>query len=100
MQMTSQGTIKTVGALACAAILATALSAAEQAQAPAAPTAPATPAARPAGQAPPAVVSRFPDIAGIWNGGTRARPINSETAPWTKDNFPVLNERGLAFQKI
>jgi hypothetical protein len=41
-----------------------------------------------------------PDLAGIWNGGGGARPANSETVPWGKDNFPVLNERGLAFQKI
>lgn len=95
--MTSQGTIRTVGALACAAILATAMGSAQQAPAPAAPASPAAPGARPA---PAAAVSRFPDLAGIWNGTTRARPINSETAPWTKDNFPVLNERGLAFQKV
>ena len=98
----STGTTRTIGALACAAILATAMGSAEQAQAPAAPAAPATPAAAPAQRpaGPPPVVSRFPDLAGMWNGGTRARPINSETAPWTKDNFPVLNERGLAFQKV
>jgi hypothetical protein len=46
------------------------------------------------------VESRFPDLAGIWNGGGGARPVNSETAPWGKDNFPVLNERGQAFVKI
>jgi len=46
------------------------------------------------------VESRFPDLAGIWNGGGGARPVNSENYPWTKDNFPVLNERGQAFMKI
>ena len=87
--MTSQGTIRTVGALACTAMLATAMGSAQQAQAP----------ATPAGQAPPAAVSRFPDLAGMWNGGTRARPMNSEHFPWTKANFPVLNERGQAYMK-
>jgi hypothetical protein len=42
---------------------------------------------------------RVPNLEGIWDGGGRARPVNSETWPWTKDNFPVLNERGLAYQK-
>ena len=46
------------------------------------------------------VESQFPDLAGIWNGGGAARPVNSENAPWGKDNFPVLNERGQAFVKI
>ena len=46
------------------------------------------------------VESKWPDIAGIWNGGGGARPVNSETQPWTKDNFPVLNERGQAFMKV
>jgi hypothetical protein len=41
-----------------------------------------------------------PDLNGIWNGGGGARPVNSESQPWTKDNFPVLNERGLAYQKV
>lgn len=43
---------------------------------------------------------QIPDLAGIWDGGGRVRPINSETVPWGKDNFPVLNERALAYQKI
>lgn len=77
---------KTMGSLALAALLASTMGGPSAAQAPAART-------------PTPVTSRFPDLAGIWNGTTRARPINSETAPWTKDNFPVLNERGLAFQK-
>jgi hypothetical protein len=41
-----------------------------------------------------------PALAGIWDGGGRARPVNSEVHPWAKDNFPVLNERGLAYQKV
>jgi hypothetical protein len=47
-------------------------------------------------QAPAAV----PDLAGKWDGGGRARRVNSETVPWGKDNFPELNERGLAYQKV
>jgi hypothetical protein len=94
---------KAVGVAAFVTLAATTLGAGGQ-QAPAAPAQPAAAApatARPAGQAPPAAVqSRFPDIAGIWNGGTRARPINSETAPWGKDNFPVVNERAQAFMKV
>jgi hypothetical protein len=43
---------------------------------------------------------KIPDLAGIWDGTTRARPVNSERIPWGKDNFPVLNERGLAYQKV
>ncbi len=41
-----------------------------------------------------------PDLAGVWNGGPRARPINGPNQPWTPANFPVLNERGLAFQQV
>jgi hypothetical protein len=41
-----------------------------------------------------------PNLEGIWDGTPRARPVNSETVPWGKDNFPVLNERALAYQKV
>lgn len=41
-----------------------------------------------------------PDLAGTWDGGTRARPVNSARVPWGKENFPVLNERALAYQKV
>ncbi len=41
-----------------------------------------------------------PEFAGIWDGGGRARPVNSETVPWGKANFPELNERALAYQKV
>lgn len=58
----------------------------------------AAPAVR--AQAPPAAASAVPDLAGVWDGTTRARPINGTTVPWGKDNFPVLNERALAFQKV
>ena len=63
--------------------------------------------------------SPVPNLAGVWDGTGRAHPINSETIPWARtvavgrtlpdgtkadanyvSNFPVLNERGLAFQKI
>ncbi len=42
----------------------------------------------------------IPDLAGKWDGGGRARRVNSETVPWGKDNFPDLNERALAYQKV
>jgi len=48
----------------------------------------------------PAQSAQIPNLAGVWDGGGRARPINSETVPWGKDNFPVLNERALAYQKV
>jgi hypothetical protein len=41
-----------------------------------------------------------PDLVGVWDGGARVRPINGPNQPWTRENFPVLNERGLAFQSI
>lgn len=44
--------------------------------------------------------AQVPALAGIWDGTTRARPVNSETVPWGKDNGPVLNERALAYQKV
>ena len=65
------------------------------------------------------VTAPVPNLAGVWDGTGRAHPINSETIPWARtmavgrtlpdgtkadanyvSNFPVLNERGLAFQKI
>jgi hypothetical protein len=48
----------------------------------------------------PAASDTIPDLAGIWDGTTRARPINGPHVPWGKDNFPVLNERALAYQKV
>jgi hypothetical protein len=47
-----------------------------------------------------APAASIPNLAGIWDGGGRARPVNSEHIPWGKDNFPVLNERALAYQKV
>lgn len=44
--------------------------------------------------------STIPHLAGVWDGGTKARRVNSETVPWGKDNFPVLNERAKAYQKV
>jgi len=70
--------------------------------------------AQPETAAPP-----IPDLTGVWDGSRRSHPINSATSPWAKtlpegailpdgtaagknyvSNFPELNERGLAFQKI
>ena len=42
----------------------------------------------------------IPDLAGVWDGTTRVRPINSANVPWGKANFPVLNERALAYMKV
>ena len=54
-----------------------------------------------AGPPPAAVVGGIPNLAGIWDGGGRARPVNGENVPWARGkNFPELNERGLAFVKI
>ena len=50
-------------------------------------------------QAPPPA-GAVPDLAGIWDGGTRVRPANSVTIPWGKANFPELNERALAYMKV
>lgn len=46
------------------------------------------------------VDSEIPDLSGTWNGGFGARPVNGETVPWGEDNFPVLNERALAYQQV
>src|SRR5262249_58493468 len=53
-----------------------------------------------AAQAPSTPEAQIPSLEGIWDGTPRARPVNSETVPWGKDNFPVLNERARAFQKV
>lgn len=46
-------------------------------------------------------VSEIPDLVGVWNGGFSARRVNGPNMPWVPgENFPVLNERGLAFQSI
>ncbi len=43
--------------------------------------------------------SEVPDLVGVWDGGGRARRVNSPNMPWVPgENFPVLNERGLAYQ--
>ena len=44
--------------------------------------------------------SQIPDLVGVWDGSPRARPVNGPDMPWTADNFPVLNERALAYQKV
>jgi hypothetical protein len=47
-----------------------------------------------------AVAVEVPDLVGVWDGGGRARPVNGPNMPWTPDNFPVLNERALAYQEV
>ncbi len=42
----------------------------------------------------------IPELDGIWDGGFSARPVNGENVPWGEDNFPVLNERALAYQEV
>ena len=44
--------------------------------------------------------TKVPLLEGTWDGTPRAHPVNSETQPWGKDNFPVLNDRALAYQKV
>ena len=43
--------------------------------------------------------SGVPTLEGIWDGGFSARPVNGVNMPWTEENFPVLNERALAYQE-
>src|SRR6266404_4750596 len=66
-----------------------------------------------------AAADAVPDLSGVWDGTRRSHPINGPTVPWARtvpegtilpdgtkadknyvSNFPVLNERALAFQKI
>lgn len=42
----------------------------------------------------------IPNLTGIWDGGGRARPVNSESVPWGGENYPKLNERALAYQSV
>ena len=43
----------------------------------------------------------IPDLVGVWDGGFSVRPVNGPTMPWVPgENFPVLNERGLAYQGV
>ncbi len=44
--------------------------------------------------------AEIPDLVGVWNGGFGARPVNGPNMPWTPENFPVLNERAIAFQGV
>ncbi len=37
------------------------------------------------------------DVVGVWDGGGRVRPVNGPNMPWPPDNFPVLNQRALAY---
>ena len=42
------------------------------------------------------VDSHIPNLAGIWDGTPRSRPVNGERVPWGEDNFTDLNERARA----
>ena len=43
----------------------------------------------------------IPDLVGVWDGGFSVRPVNGPTIPWVPgENFPVLTERGLAYQGV
>ena len=42
----------------------------------------------------------IPDLAGIWDGTPRVRPVNGETVPWGENNFPDLNARARAYQEV
>ena len=46
------------------------------------------------------VDSHIPDLAGIWDGTPRVRPVNGETVPWGENNFPDLNARARAYQEV
>ena len=47
------------------------------------------------------MTGEIPNLVGVWDGGPRVRRINGPNAPWTPgENFPVLNERGEAFQEV
>ena len=54
----------------------------------------------PVGVAAQTAATERPDLVGVWNGGFGARPVNGPNMPWTPDNFPVLNERAIAFQGV
>lgn len=47
-----------------------------------------------------AAARAIPNMSGVWDSTGRAHPTNSEKVPWGKDNFPDLNERGLAYMKV
>lgn len=47
-----------------------------------------------------AIDGDIPDLAGTWDGGGRARPVNDTTVPWGEANFPKLNARALAYQEV
>ena len=46
------------------------------------------------------VDSHIPDLAGIWDGTPRSRPVNGERVPWGEENFPDLNDRARAYQEV
>lgn len=48
----------------------------------------------------PLIDTELPNLVGVWDGGGRVRPVNGPNMPWTAENFPVLNERALAYQEV
>ena len=54
----------------------------------------------PVGVAAQTAAAEIPDLVGVWDGGFSARRVNGPNMPWTPENFPVLNERALAYQGV
>ena len=52
------------------------------------------------GAAAQTAVAEVPDLVGVWDGGFRVRRVNGPNMARTPDNFPVLNERAIAFQGV
>ena len=57
-------------------------------------------AGAPVGVAAQTAAAEIPDLVGVWDGGFSARRVNGPNMPWTSENFPVLNERALAYQGV
>jgi len=44
--------------------------------------------------------NQVPNLEGLWDGSFGIRPVNGMNVPWGEDNFPVLNERAIAYQQV
>ena len=44
--------------------------------------------------------AHIPQLAGIWDGSPRARPVNGPDVPWGEDNFPKVNARARAYMEV